>query len=275
MKRKRLTITIQDEILKRLDRFIDGDKIRNRSHAIEVLLSKRLKNQIIKKAIIMGRGDGVTIYGKEVSHLLLPLNGKTLIEHNIEFLKKFGITDFIISMGKLDQQVRDTLGDGSKYGIKVIYYVRDLGRGGVLRQAKSLLEDTFLMMNGDILLENIDLRDMYYYHKANRGQGTVLLTTVADPSRLGTVRMKGNRITEFAEKPVLGRQPSQIINAGVYLLEPAVCELVSPEEFSMERFVFPTLAAQESLYGYMMDGDWIHLHDKELFYDYQKAHNKE
>lgn len=274
MKRHRITITLQDEVLKKIDRYVDGETIRNRSHAIEVLLAKKLKNQIIKKAIVFDKGDKIDYNGQKISKLLLPVNGKTLVEHNIEYLKKYGITDLIISMGSLDSQLRNFLGDGSKYGIKIVYFVKDLGRGGVLRQARSLLDETFLMMNGDILLEGIDIRDMYFYHKTHRAEGTILLTTVKDITGLGTVEMKGNHIVKFVEKPKVGVQPSQIINAGVYLLEPSVCSLISPEDFSMEYFVFPALAAEESLYGYMLDGEWHHLHDQERYENYLKTAKK-
>lgn len=261
MKRERLTITLRSDIVRRLDKFIDGDTIRNRSHAIETLLTEKLRSQILSKAIMLGGGTGIEIDGQETSKLLIPLDGKTLVEHNIEILKKYGITDLILSMGAFGDQVRERLGDGSKYGIKIMYFERDPGRGSILRQAKAILEETFLMMNGDILLEDVDIEDMYQFHKNMKGKGTIMLATVTDTSSLGTVHMKGNQIIKFLDKPEKGKSPSHLINGGVYLFEPEVCQIVSPEEFSIEEYIFPKLAKEKALYGYLLSDEWVHLHD--------------
>jgi mannose-1-phosphate guanylyltransferase len=262
MRRSRVTITILNDTLQRVDKYVDGDKIRNRSHAIEVLLSNELKKQVIKKAVILGGGKGIDINGEEVPKLLLPMRDKKmLIEHNIDFLKQYGIDDLVLSLDDNEQMVKQKLGDGSKYGIKITYY-KDHGRGNVLHQAKNLLTETFLMMNGDILLDNIDLLDMYTYHRSNGGNGTVLLSTDPYPNTLGTVSLVGNRITQFTEKPALNSTSSYVINAGVYLLEPYVCQIVSPKSYSLEDYVFPLMAKDNSLYGYFSEGVWHHIHDK-------------
>jgi NDP-sugar pyrophosphorylase family protein len=177
-------------------------------------------------------------------------------------------------LGAFGAQIREKLGDGSRYGIKIIYFERDRGNAGILRQAKSLLEETFLMMNGDILLENIDLEDIYEFHKNNGGKGTLLLATVDDPSVLGSVFMKGNQITKFEEKPGKKDSPSHLINGGVYLFEPEVCRIVTPESISIEHSVFPALTKENALFGYLLDDTWIHLHSKEHYDKYVKSAKK-
>jgi NDP-sugar pyrophosphorylase family protein len=271
MNRQRLTITLRSDVLKKLDKTVDGEIIRNRSHAIETFLMEKLRSKILKKAIMLGGGEGVEFKGKRISKLLLPIGGKTLVEQNIEILKKYGITDLILSLGDLGAQIREKLGDGSKYGIKILYFERDRGTGGVLRQAKSLLEETFLMMNGDIYLEDVDIEDIYEFHKNNKSKGTIMLAAVNDPEMLGSVFMKGNLITKFSEKPKEGDTASHLINGGVYLLEPEACDKVLPEEQSLENDVFPKLAKEKKLYGYLMDTPWIHLHDIEKYEAYLKS----
>jgi mannose-1-phosphate guanylyltransferase len=273
MRRERLTITLRSDIVNKIDKIIDGQTIRNRSHAIETLLTENLKSNILKKAIILGGGEGIEVDGKIVSKLLLPLNGQTLIERNIETLKSYGITDLILSLGDLASQTREKLGDGSKYGIKVVYFERDRGNADVLRQAKSLLEETFLMMNGDILLDTVDIEDMYSFHKKNGGNATVLVATVADSSVLGSISMKGNLITRFEEKPDQETE-SHLINGGVYLLEPKITSMVNPEIHFLEQEVFPKIAKDNKLYGYSIGDKWIHLHDKEHYTNYLKSINK-
>lgn len=274
MSRKHLTITLDEALLKLLDKKIDGHAIRNRSHAIETFLSEKLRGSLLKKAIILGGGEGVEIDGKTISKLMLPINGKTLIEKNIEVLKKYGITDIILSLGQYGGQVREKLGDGSGLGVKTLYFERDLGKAGVLRQAKSLLEETFLMMNGDILLEDIDLGDMYEFHKANKGKGTIMLATVNDPSLLGSVFMKGTLITRFVEKNLKEGMSSHLINAGVYFLEPSVCSMVLPDPQSLEHEIFPAIAKEQKLFGYIISNRWVHLHGKKEYEDYLNSINK-
>ncbi|MDI6778522.1 MAG: sugar phosphate nucleotidyltransferase [Patescibacteria group bacterium] len=268
MTRQRLTITLDDQLLRKIDKRVDGHKIRNRSHAIEALLNDKLQSKILKKAIVLGGGHGIEFEGKTISKLLLPIDGKTLIEKNIEILKEHGITDLILSLGGLADQIREKLGDGSKYGIKVIYFERDRGTAGVLRQAKSILDETFLMMNGDIYLENIDLLDMYDFHKNHKAKASILLTTVNDPSLFGSVLLKGDMITKFSEKPKAKESYSHLINGGVYLFEPEVCSMVTPETISLEGNVFPRLSEEKKLYGYFLDTRWIHLHDEEKYDEY-------
>lgn len=270
MRRERLTITLRGDVLKRLDKMVDGNTIRNRSHAIESVLTDQLKSNILNCAIMLGGGEGIEFEEKKISKLLLPINGKTIIEHNIEILKSYGITDLIFSLGAMGEQVREKLGDGSKYGIKVVYFERDRGTAGVLRQAKSLLESTFLMMNGDILLENIDLEDMYEFHKSSGGKATMLLATADESKNLGSITMKGNQITQFIEKPEKNENASHLVNGGVYLFDPEVCSIVSPETYSLENDIFPKLAKGEKLFGYLLDGKWIHLHDTNKYDEFIK-----
>lgn len=273
MSRTRLTITLDKNLIEKLDRKIDGHKIRNRSHAIETFLNEKLQGNILKKALILGGGHGIEYNGKTISKLLLPVEGgKTLIEHNIEVLKDYGITDIILSTGDLGDQIREVLKDGSGHGVKVIYFERDnSGTGSALRRTRTIIKETFLMMNGDIMLKGVDVGDMYEFHKANKGIGTMLLATVADSSALGSIFVKGNRIVKFLEKAEKQNESSHIINAGVYLLEPEVCHIAMPEDASLEHYVFPNLAEEGKLFGYALDKPWIHLHDSEKYAQYLKS----
>jgi len=268
MRRERLSITLRSDILNKLDKTIDGQNVRNRSHAIETILAEKLKSNILKKAVILGGGEGIEIGGKIISKLLMPVNGMTLLEKNIETLKACGITDLILSLGTLAHEIREKIGDGSKYGIKVMYFERDRGNADILRQAKSLLEETFLMMNGDILLDTVDIDDMYEFHKKSGGKATLLIAATTDSRNFGSIKMKGNMIIDFSEKVANPETQSHLINGGVYLLEPEVVSFVNPEIHTLETEVFPRLAQESRLYGYSIGDKWIHLHDKEKYQEY-------
>lgn len=276
MARIRLTITLDKALVEKLDRKIDGFKMRNRSHAIETFLNEKLQSNILRKALILGGGQGIEFEGKIISKLLLPVKGgKTLIENNIEVLKEYGVTDIILSSGDLGAQLREKLKDGSGYGIKIVYFERDnSGTGSALRRSRTILNETFFMMNGDILLEGIDFGDMYEFHKGHKGFGTMLLATANDPTALGSIFMKGSRISKFSEKPTGQEKMSYLINAGVYLFEPQVCNMTMPESASLEHDVFPKLVEEGKLFGYNLDVPWVHLHDKEKYENYLKSLKK-
>lgn len=265
MRRERITITIRKDVISKLDSIIDGQNIRNRSNAIETIILKQLKTAFPCSAVILAGDNGINIDGKDLPKILLPLNGKTLVEKNIEILKRYGITEIIINVTKKwKAHIKNSLGDGGSLGVKITYR-ENKGTGGILQDIKNAITGTFLMINGDILLETIDLEDMYNFHKKRNGWGTIAVATAGDPSKLGTIVMKGDTIVNFLEKTEKSEQQTYMINGGVYMLEPKVFSIIQSkgrEKIMIESDVFPKLAADEKLFGYQIGKDWIHLHEK-------------
>ncbi|TAL63567.1 MAG: hypothetical protein EPN88_12000, partial [Bacteroidetes bacterium] len=137
MDRDRLTITLRKDILKKVDQLIDGSTIRNRSHAIETLISRSMAPKI-DTALILAGGDEV---------LLKPL------ESTINLLKNNGITDVILTIGPSGNKIRSFFGDGSKFGVRIRYSEerKRLGTAGSLRNASHLINGSFVAIHGDIL----------------------------------------------------------------------------------------------------------------------------
>ena len=98
---------------------------------------------------------------------------------------------------------------------------------------------------------------MYMFHKDNKAIGTIALTTVEDPSRYGVVVLRGNKITSFIEKPNKGESPSNLINAGLYILEPEIIKYIPAGYAMLETDVFPKLAQEGKLFGYAFGGQWF------------------
>ncbi len=257
-KRDRITITIKKDILRQVDALVDGDKIRNRSHAIESILNDKFGDSFVRTAVILGGGSGVKVsgYTELTSPLLSRYKKKTLIEWHIEKLKKIGVEEVILAVGVFGSDVRKFLGDGSVYDIRVLYFERDYGTASSIRQARNLLKDTFIMFNGHIVVEDVDIKEMFLAHKNSKAFVTMGLTTVANPSDYGQVTLKGSNITKYVEKPGKSKTVSYIINAGIYIINSEVCELVKPEEESLEKDIFPKLAKNNKLNGYMIDVPW-------------------
>jgi len=258
--KERLTITLDSDTLSMLDQHIDGKKIKNRSHAIEVFLHRVLGNNRPHKAILLlgGKGTRFRPITYELPKALLPVQGKTVPEHLIDLFKKYNITDLIFSIGYMADKIQAYYGDGSKYGVKITYIKEDepLGSAGAIKLAARNLTDTFIVTNGDEL-KDIDLEEMYVFHKQNKALVTAALTTVDNPSLYGVAKLEGNTILEFVEKPSKDKAPSNLINSGLSIWEPEVLKLI-PSGFSMyEKDVFPKLAKEKKLFGYIFSGQWF------------------
>ncbi len=256
--RERLTITINKSLLKKIDNLIDGVYLRNRSHAIESLIKKSLNINSPKTAFILAGGKGTRLrpITYEIPKPMIPINGKPILEHQINLLQKHNVRNIIIAVGHLKDRVINYFGDGAKFGVHIEYVIENepLGTAGALRLAKDKLKDTFIMLNGDNLI-NIDIDDFFEFHKKNNGLATIALTTVDDPSSFGVALLNGAKITQFIEKPE--KPISNLINSGAYILEPEIINLIPEGKASMEYDVFPQILRIGKLIGYSFEGQWL------------------
>lgn len=135
-----------------------------------------------------------------------------------------------------------------------------LGTAGPVKKAERLLghDEPFMVLNGDILAD-LSYRELYEAHLKTGALATIALCKVEDPSRYGVAEMtKDNCIRRFIEKPPKGKAPSNLINAGVYVLSPKAFEYIpARKHVSMEREVFPKLADEGKLFGHFTEGLWI------------------
>ncbi len=256
--KERVTLTIDQDLLEQVDDTIDGSLVKNRSHAFELLLKKALGNNRLKKAFILAGGETEEKDGEQIPASMLKVAGKPILHHNIELLKKHGVEDVIISLGPNGKDIKRYFEDGSEFELNISYVEEEnpLGTAGPLKLAEDELDEAFVMMNADEL-KDIDLKDMFEFHKEQDGFATIALTTVNNPSDYGVAVMNGNKITTFVEKPDPSNTPSNLINAGLYIMEPEVLDLV-PEGFAkLEDDLFPKLAQDEKLFGYPFSGQWF------------------
>src|SRR3989338_6140915 len=150
---------------------------------------------------------------------MLQVNGKTVLEHLFDLLKKYGIRNIILSVGYMKEKVKDYYGDGSKFGVNITYIEEKepLGTAGPLKLVKEHLTDSFIVTNGDDL-KNINIPRMFRLHKRKDALATIALTTAKDPSKYGVARLSGSRILDFVEKPKEDEATTNLINAGFYIL---------------------------------------------------------
>ena len=264
--KERVTITLDKHLVDQIDKRIDGVNIKNRSQEIEFLLAEALGSNIPGKAVLLvgGKGTRLKPLTDKTPKALLKVQGKTIVEHLFDLLKKYGIRDVILCVGYLKEQIKEHFGDGSGVGMNITYVEENepLGTAGPLKLAKKYLTDSFIVSNGDEL-KNINIPRMFRLHKRKNAFGTIALTTVDEPSHYGVARLDGSRIIEFIEKPQ--NPPSNLINAGFYILEPEVIDMV-PDGFSMlEKDVFPKLAHLGRLRGFPFAGQWFDIGNIERY----------
>jgi len=243
--KERITLTLDAEIIKQIDQSIDGFLIKNRSHAIELLLLKSLKRDIARHAIILAAGKEDRVEKDKPNGMLLVQN-KPVMAHLIELFKKYGIKDILIGVCYGKEQIKSYFGNGHSFGVRIRYIEEDEPSGtiNIVQKAKPFLSGNFFVTNSDEL-KDISLRDMFRTHKENNALATLALTTVKDPKSYGVVHIDGTRIKEFLEKPKDEKQ-ANMINAGLYLMELEVLDMI-PKGMKMFYDFFPTLAEQDKL----------------------------
>ena len=157
MDRERVTITIRRDLLAQVDKLIDGTKVRNRSHAIETLVTRSLGSHLTT-AVILAGGVGVKMrpFTYEMPKPMIPLNDRPILAHIIEQLREHGIHSILLLTGYLGEKIQSYFGDGSAYGVHITYLHEDqpLGTAGALRSIKPhVAAQPFFVIHGDVLAD--------------------------------------------------------------------------------------------------------------------------
>jgi mannose-1-phosphate guanylyltransferase len=209
--------------------------------------------------LVGGQGTRLRPLTETVRKDMLPLVDRPLLAYTFEHLRRYGVRRAIVSCGYMPTQIEQHFG-GAYGDLELEYRVEEepLGTGGGIGFAARELEGTFFALNGDSLRE-ADLAALVEFHRSRGGKATIMLTPVADPSRYGLVRLAPDgRVRQFLEKPRPEEIDTDLINAGLYVLEPEVLDLI-PEgrAVSIEREVFPRLCEEGSVFGLAQPGYWL------------------
>ncbi len=185
-----------------------------------------------------------------------------MLERVLGQLAPYGIDEAVLSLGYLPDAFLQAYPQGSVAGVKLHYAVEEepLDTGGAIRFAAEAAgcEETFVVVNGDVLTD-LDLSRLVAFHRARGARATLRLYPVADPSAFGVVTTDWEgRVTAFVEKPPADTAPTNLINAGTYVFEPDVLDLIpSGRRVSIERETFPVLAARGELFAMEDDAYWL------------------
>jgi len=182
------------------------------------------------------------------------------MEHIVTLLARHGFDDVVVTVAYLANQIRDYFGDGTDFGPRMRYATDEtlLGTAGSVRNAAAELDDTFLVISGDVLTD-VDLTELVKAHRDSGATASIALKRVENPLEFGIVITRpDNSVERFLEKPSWGQVFSDTINTGIYVLEPEIFDLI-PEgavvDFAGD--VFPALLDRGlTIHGHVMDGYW-------------------
>jgi len=224
------------------------------------------------KAIILVGGMGTRLRPLtwNTPKSLVPVLNRPFLEYVLRHIKKHGVNEVVLALSNLASPIQECFGDGRSLDMEIHYAIEKsaLGTAGAIKNAADKLSrDSFLVLNGDIF-SDLDYNAMLKFHRQCRSTATIALTPVDNPTNYGLIETTDTlRVTRFLEKPKLEEVTTNLINAGAYILEPSVLDIIPPEtEYSVERQLFPSmLLANDSVYAFPSSGYWIDIGNPEKY----------
>ncbi len=217
------------------------------------------------QALILAGGKGtrlrpLTVYTPKP---IVPVLNKPFLLYQIEILRRAGIKDITLSLNYQPDKIEHLLGNGSEFGVNLRFLTEPLpmGTGGAYKFAAEAIRETTVVFNGDILTD-LDISKVIKQHTAKKAEATIVLTPVADPSAYGLVETDADGgVLRFREKPKpeeLDSLTTNNINAGIYILEPTILDIIPKgENHSFEYNVFPDiLAHKKPFFAYIMNKNY-------------------
>lgn len=228
------------------------------------------------KAVILAGGEGKRLRPLtcNTTKAMVPILNKPFLEYLIRYLKEHNIRESILTVSYLPERIQSYFGDGAELGVHLTYLIEEkpLGTAGAVKNAEAFLDEPFFVLNGDILT-GIDLTAMMSRHLKTKPKVSIALTSVDNPAIYGVVETDVNgMVKRFVEKPSRQQVTTNMINAGIYILEPEVLSYIPPSTPSMfEHHLFPLLLRMgEPVLSYPSDNYWIDIGTPEK---YLKVHH--
>lgn len=248
--KSKISITLDESIVKGVDNYIDGINIRNRSQAIEFFLSKHIR-QNRTAVILSSKIDEFRILSK--------IKSKPIIVHTIKTLQSYNFKKiFIVGEKALLSKIFAVLGTGKDYMMDIEYIEDSVPKGSAasLQLLKNKIDSSFIVIPADNYLET-DLNSFWSFHSKANKLVNLAITASSNPTRLGVVELQGNTIVRFEQKPK--KSTSYLVWTGIMMCEPDIlfydCE-------SIEKELIPKLIKTKGLGGFILSGKWKNIHTK-------------
>ena len=240
---------------------------------------------MIDTAIIVAGGLGTRLrpLTENTPKPLLPVHGKPIIEHALLNLKKHGVTNFILSIGYKADLIKDYFQNGEKWGVNITYAIEDtpLGTGGAVKLAAKGLLQPFFLTWGDNLMD-VDFSRMREEYQEHSTPIIMTLTPREDVEHFGVAELNEHKIINFVEKPPRHEAPSNLINAGAFIIDPFCLDMLPEGKSSIEKDCFEKLAPLGNISAFTHPGQWFPTDTLEKYYhansnfnaDYNIKHKK-
>jgi mannose-1-phosphate guanylyltransferase len=211
--------------------------------------------------LVGGQGTRLRPITYNVPKALVPLRNRPFMGYMVDFLRAGGITGAVLSIGYLPDPIQHYIASRNDLDDFCIQYAVEeqaLGTAGGLKNAEPYLEDgPLVVVNGDVL-SGLDLRAAIEAHTASDALVTLTLTSVEDPTSFGLVEVDHDmRVRRFLEKPAADEVTTNLVNAGIYVMEREVLDMIpAGREVSIEREIFPELQAMGRLHANVSSAYW-------------------
>lgn len=212
-------------------------------------------------AVIMagGKGSRIASINSKIPKTMMPIDGKPILEYQIETLKKQGIKDYILVVGYLHEVIEKYFENGDRFGVSISYIVEDtpLGTAGALYNLQNLLNKTFLLINGDIIFD-VDLERMKKVHESCHGIATIFTHPNSHPYDSGVVVLdKHGKVIEWLNKEEKRGWYQNRVNAGIHMFSPRIFKwlrergmLLQPQKLDLDRDIFIQMIREGELFAY-------------------------
>ena len=259
MSKIKISITINKKTLQDIDSIIDNIYIRNRSQAIEHLAKNALGENKTAVILLGGNEENLSI-SKEYYRPTARIKNNSVIGLAIKKLRENNFkTLFIVARHNLLTRLFEMLKDGIDYGVKINYIEEKSSNGTAdsLRLLRGKINSNFLVVYGDIVFNKINIDELWTDHIKQNAIATIMLITSSKPSEKGTVKVEGNKVLDFTQKPK--KSDIYLVFSPIFVAEPQIFEYSGS---SLEFDVFPELAEKGLLNGHLSSEKEIHIHSK-------------
>ena len=259
--KKRISVTISDDVVKKLDAVVDGLNIRSRSEALETIAARFLDAN--KIAVFLGGGETEKLKIAGMFKPLIKIRGKPLIVHNIEQLKNAGFKKiYFIANSQLIGECFKVLGNGSSYGVDINYIEekKPLGNAKTLQLVENYIKSPFLVLPVDNYFD-FDLSYLSKIHSVHDAIVTLAVQSTRESlSDLGVVEMAGDQIIGYEEKP---KNPKTFLtSAFISICDPKIFDYIPKGnvKWVLQTDIFPRLVKERKLYGCLISGTAVNIH---------------
>lgn len=206
---------------------------------------------------------------KDIPKSMIEIQGKPFLEYQIENVKKHSITDIVLCIGHLSEQIKDYFGNGKKLGVNICYsYDKDkpLGPIGALKNAESLLQDTFFIMYGDSYVF-VDFDKVYSYFKKQNKTALMVVYQNFDKFDTSNIIINNEKVAKYGGEKT---KETTYIDYGVSLFRKKIFENIPADTFYLTNDLFSKLVKQKELLAYEVKKRFYHIGTPEALKEFKK-----